>query len=74
MRIERALSSLGSLRDKSLRITVRRGALSKVIGQKRINKTKLIAKFGLANLIFSESDSLSGYDFLIVEERTERCI
>ena len=74
LRIARKLSELSDLSGKRIKVSVRRGALSKAIGQKRINKTKIIAEFGLADIIFTESDGLSGYDFLIVEERTERCI
>ena len=60
--------------NKKIEIFVAKGALSKAVGQKQINKKKLTADFS-ADVIFSESEKLSGYDFFVeITERTKRCI
>ncbi len=60
------------VKNKLVRICVAKGALSKAVGQKQKNKKRLIADFS-ADVIFSESDLLSDYDFLIkiMERKTD---
>ncbi len=48
-----------------IHICVAKGALSKAIGQRKINKTRLCRDFSLKDIKFTESDKLSGYDFFI---------
>lgn len=74
LHLERAFSDLGDTSKKKYTVAVSRGALSKAIGQKKINKISLLDKFNLARLRFIESDELSDYGFSIVEERMNRCI
>lgn len=62
-RISKELSKYET-KDKTVRICVAKGALSKAVGQKQKNKKRLSAEFS-AEVIFSESDTLSDYDFLI---------
>ena len=52
------------LEDKTVKISVAKGALSKAVGQKQSNKKRLTAAFS-ADVIFSESDALSNYDFFV---------
>ncbi len=49
---------------KNVKISVAKGALSKATGQKQINKKRLAAMFS-ADIIFSESEMLSNYDFFV---------
>ena len=51
--------------DKVMVVTVAKGAISKAIGQKRINKARLIKELGLTDIIFRESDFLSDYELTI---------
>lgn len=74
LRLRRAFSEFSETRGKKFTVSVSRGSLSKAIGQKRINKRSLSTELGFSELIFNESDTLSDYDFSIVEERTNRCI
>ena len=69
-RISKELQKL-DVKDKTVMISVARGVLSKAVGQKQKNKKKLSAEFS-AEIIFSESDALSNYDFSV--ERKKRCI
>lgn len=52
-----------------LKIYVARGCLSKAIGQKKKNKFLLAEAFSAQNLVFRESDDLSGYEVSVVVER-----
>jgi len=72
-RFKRELSNIPDHKARCYEITVKKGALSKAIGQGHINKKTLIAELGLADVIFTESNDLSGYDFSI-KERKSRCI
>lgn len=49
--------------DDILKITVAKGALSKAIGQKKTNKLTLMRELGIKDVVFEESDVLSGADF-----------
>lgn len=62
-RIVKELEKL-DISGKTVKICVAKGALSKAVGQKQINKKKLTAMFS-ADVIFSESESLSDYDFFV---------
>lgn len=67
-RISRELSKYET-KDKTVTVSVARGALSKAVGQKQKNKKRLAAELS-AEVIFSESDKLSNYDFFVkVTER-----
>ena len=57
----------------TLQVYVARGSLSKVIGQKKSNKIKLIREYGFADVKFKEDESLSGYELKIEEERKREC-
>jgi len=72
-RFQKELSRLET-KGKTVKISVARGALSKAIGQKQINKKRLAAALS-AEIIFSESEKLSNYDFFVeITERKKRCI
>ncbi len=73
-RISEEFERLGVGVGDSVNIFVARGALSKAIGQRKINKEKLYAEFKAKKINFAESDMLSGYDFFIELERENRCI
>ncbi len=63
-----------SEKPKSIKIIVNKGSLSKAIGQKKINKTKLKEMFGLNNIEFSQSNDLDKYEIsLITEEEGKQC-
>lgn len=54
-----------SMRDKSLLVQVACGELSKVIGQKRKNKNRLMSEYGFSDVIFREKKDLKKYDCMI---------
>ena len=56
-----------------LRVYVPKGCLSKVIGQKKSNVTRLIREFGFADVKIKEDESLSNYELKIQEERKREC-
>ena len=56
-----------------LHVYVAKGSLSKVIGQKKSNKIKLIREYGFADVKFKEDSCLSGYELKIEEERKREC-
>jgi histone acetyltransferase (RNA polymerase elongator complex component) len=61
------------LKNKTVKVCVAKGALSKAVGQKQKNKKRLAADFQ-ADIIFSESDLLSNYDYsveIVGKERTK---
>ena len=65
-------------KDKSydgivLKVSVAKGCLSKAIGQKKINKNRLIKEYCLADLKITEDINLSGYQLKIEEERKREC-
>ena len=67
-------------KNKTVRVCVAKGALSKAVGQKQNNKKRLSALIS-ADVIFSENESLSGDDFLVEEcsdyvpnRKEKRCI
>jgi histone acetyltransferase (RNA polymerase elongator complex component) len=59
--------------DINFKISVAKGCLSKVIGQKRSNKDRLLREYGIAGVKFKEDDSLSGYELKIEVERKREC-
>lgn len=59
--------------DKILHVAVSKGSLSKAIGQRRRNKHRLMNELGYADVIFSESQELSGYELITMEERKSQC-
>lgn len=74
-RFSEALLKLGDISESRIKITVAKGAISKAVGQKRINKERLIDRFSLKELTFRESAELSDYDFFVdITERKKRCI
>jgi len=72
-RLSRELKRMNPI-GKKVTVFVARGALSKAVGQNKMNKLKLSAEFS-AEINFKESDRLSNYDFFVeIQERTKRCI
>lgn len=67
------IANLSPINDNILTVLVANGALSKAIGQKKINKQRLISKFGLTDIKFREDPSLIGYDVKL-EEGKRKCI
>lgn len=59
--------------NKKITVFVPVGALSKAIGQKRENKSRLIEEFRLASLKFRESDALMEYEIKIELEGETKC-
>lgn len=60
--------------DERCIITVSHGSLSKVIGQKKINKLRLMSCFPSADFLFKEGADVFGYDVrLEYEERKNKC-
>ncbi len=55
--------------NNCLHIYVAPGMLSKAIGQKKKNKTRLVQEFGLTDITFRESNLLKEYEFKIDFER-----
>ena len=53
---------------KNITVIVRKGELSKAIGQHRSNKTRLINEFGLSGLKFREDESVPRYEFKLEVE------
>lgn len=51
-----------------LKITVARGMLSKAIGQKKRNKLLIKEQLGIKDMIFAESDNLTGYELILTRE------
>ena len=69
-RIRAELSKIKETNKCDVTIHVPRGHVSKVIGQKQINKKTLINEFGLSSLKVSENPSLIGYNILLeIQER-----
>lgn len=62
-----------SYSDITLKVFVAKGCLSKAIGQKKTNKNRLIREYGFADVKIAESESLSGYELMIEEERKREC-
>ena len=56
-----------------LRISVAKGCTSKMIGQNKRNKIRLIREYGLADLIVSEDENLCDYEVMIKQERKREC-
>ena len=57
----------------TLRIYVPKGYTSKAVGQKKSNKMELIREYGLADVIITEDECLTGYELKVVEERKREC-
>lgn len=73
--IKKKLHSLENKNGISLVISVPRGAMSKAIGQRKINKTRLIEEFNLKEIRFVEDDSIKAFDDVSVQERKKaECI
>lgn len=49
------------INQKILTVRIPKGSLSKAIGQKKKNRLRLIAEFGLKDIVFLEDSSLKGY-------------
>ncbi len=69
LEISEKLKELPDIRGQIIKVTVAKNCLSKAIGQKCINKIKLCEEYGLKDIIFAESEKLSGYGFFIEKER-----
>ena len=59
--------------DTNLLVSVAKGCISKTVGQNKRNKLRLIREYGLADLIVTENDNLSGYEVMIKQERKRKC-
>lgn len=68
------LNRLGAYCGKKLTVFVAPGTISKAIGQRRVNKHRLIQEFGLADVKFREEHSLTGYELKLDLEREAGCI
>ena len=55
-------------------VSVAVGCLSKVIGQKKINKERIMQKFAYSDVKFKEDAGLSTYEVEIKQERKRKCI
>ena len=53
-----------------LNIYVPRGNISMAVGQNKRNKTRLMSEFGFKRIVFSECESLGGYELSCSTERT----
>lgn len=51
-----------------------RGSISKMVGQKKENKTRLVHEFGLSGVKFRESDALGKYELNLEFEGDTECI
>ncbi len=52
----------------SVQILVPRGEVSKAVGQKKINRTRLMAEFGLREIVFREEESLRPYEVILKDK------
>lgn len=66
---KRKIDAISPACGSTLKICHPHGARSKIAGQKNRNKILLIDKYGLADIIFTENDSLSNFDITVMEER-----
>ena len=70
-RILRTASELNLSKTSVLKVTVSKGSVSKAVGQNKRNKNSLKENLGVADIRFSESDRVVGYEILLeVEEKT----
>lgn len=60
--------------DTILTISVAKGSLSKAIGQKKINKERIMQNYPCYGVKFKEDSGLSGYEVKINQERKRKCI
>ena len=60
--------NIGDGFDGHISVTVAKGALSKAIGQKKRNKFRLADDYDLKSIAFYESEDLSGYQILVMQE------
>ena len=67
------LDEYSNLGGAILHIYIAKGYTSKVIGQKKTNKIKLIRKYGLADVIITEDERLCGYELKVEVERKREC-
>ena len=65
---------INNLNYESIKITVAKGCISKVIGYKRSNTLALKSELGIKSVKAIESDKLNGFNFIIEQERTKECI
>ena len=72
-RMDKYLSDINILSGGLPTVFVASGALSKAIGQHKINKKRLIEKFDLSDIYFKEDPALSIYEIKI-EEGKRKCI
>ncbi len=56
----------------SVLILVPRGEISKAVGQKKINRTRLMAEFGLREIIFREETSQRPYEVILKDKSFKR--
>ncbi len=61
-KISKKLSDMNLSGDEKIDILVSCGSMSKVVGQRKINKIRLAEKY--KNISFAESDKISGYNIL----------
>lgn len=68
-RIRRGILSLDNGECRVYKVYVPRGAMSKAIGQRRINKERLTCELSLDGLVFIEDDGLRDFETRIEQER-----
>jgi hypothetical protein len=69
-RIKKEIEEIKNVKGTDLILHVPKGHVSKVIGQNKINKNKLISEYGLSSLKIVENPKLEGYNILLdIQER-----
>ena len=66
--LKEKFNSLGQIHN-AYTVYVPRGDVSKAVGQKKRNKTRICNEFKISKLVFVEDDSLKAPDDLWVQER-----
>ncbi len=67
-RISDAVNRLRMI-PKNIVVYIARGRTSAAIGQRRVNKQRLIKEFGLSDIKFREDENLCGFELKIEQER-----
>lgn len=61
-----------NVKNKLLYVFVAPGAVSKAVGQNRINKHRILREYGCSDVKFRESSDVSGYDVLLKTEERKK--
>ena len=71
MLIKNELKNNGELDGSEIVVLIPRGATSKAIGHKKVNKTKLLNEFSLKTITFKENDTISDYEVAVYKKDGE---